>query len=195
MSIGIREFGLFIVLLAVPLLAWVFVFQPRNEQISEALKEIESRQASLDTVAEMAATIDDLEQAIIDGQIAIETVEQQLPARQDVEGILEQVWQLARRNNLQVNSIKGQSAVPAALYMEQPLAVVLEGPFEGFYQFLIEIENLPRIARLHELIVERIDVLPVADEPMPPPGSIRADLMLSIYFASNTSDVRAGVTP
>jgi type IV pilus assembly protein PilO len=72
--------------------------------------------------------------------------------------------------------------VPAALYLELPLKIIMEGEFDGYYQFLLELENLPRITRVHQLKLERETVGPGAEAL--PPGSMKAEFTLSIYFES-----------
>jgi type IV pilus assembly protein PilO len=183
MRIGFREFVFFLVLLAVPVASFFYVFKPRNDEISQAKAEIAIKQARLDTLAQVAAKIDDLGLAIEQGQESIELIEAKLPSAQDVEGILKQIWDITSRNGLNVKSVKSEKPVPAALYMEQPLKVQMDGEFDGFYQFLLELENLPRITRIHQLKLERADSKPgTPDEDEIPPGSMRAEFVLSIYF-------------
>ncbi len=93
--------------------------------------------------------------------------------------VLEDIWQLARRARLTLKSVKSETPVPAALYMEQPLKVVMEGEFDGFYQFLQELEGLDRITRIHRMKLERFIGLGRKD---PSSGRMKADFTLSIYF-------------
>jgi type IV pilus assembly protein PilO len=180
MKVGFREFIFFIVLLAVPVASFFYVFKPRNAEIAQAKTEIMAKQATLDKLAQVAAKIDDLGLEIERGREQIEVIEAKLPSQQDVEGILGQVDQLAKRNRLNLKSVKSEKPVPAALYMEQPLKVQMEGEFDGFYQFLLELENLPRITRVHQLKLERAKRSGKEDDP--PPGSMLAEFTLSIYF-------------
>lgn len=183
MRLGIREFIFFVVLLAVPVASFFYVFKPRNVQIAQARSEIALKQSRLDTLAAVAAKIDDIGLEIEKGRESVQMIEAKLPNAQDVEGILEQVWQIAKRNKLTVKSVKSDKSVPAAMYMEQPLKVQMEGEFDGFYQFLLELENLPRITRVHQLKLERAVAQTSAKaQNTPPPGSMKAGFTLSIYF-------------
>lgn len=183
MRIGFREFIFFLVLLAVPVASFFYVFKPRNDEIKQAKAEIAVKQARLDTLAQVAAKIDDISLAIEQGQESIELIEAKLPSAQDVEGILEQIWQIAKRNDLQVKSVKSEKPVPAALYMELPLKVQMNGEFDGFYQFLLELENLPRITRMHQCKLTRAsDGKATPEDDELPPGSMKAEFILSIYF-------------
>ena len=180
MRFGTREIIFLIVLLAVPAASGFFVFKPRNDDIRQARTEIEEKQAKLDQLSEISARIDDINLAIDRGREAIEELEAKLPSRQHVEEILEQVWQIARRNQLTVKSVKGQKTVDAANYLELPLRVSMEGSFDGFYQFLLELEELERITRIHQLKMERLQAQG-GDEDVSP-GSMKTEFTLSIYF-------------
>lgn len=187
MRVGIREIIFFIVLLAVPVASFFYVFKPRNVQITQARDEISIKQSRLETLAAVASKIDDIGLEIEKGRESVQMIEAKLPNEQDVEGILEQVWQIAKRNKLNVKSVKSDKPVPAAMYMEQPLKVQMEGQFDGFYQFLLELENLQRITRIHQLKLERAKAKAgVKDEDLPP-GSMNASFTLSIYFQPQQS--------
>jgi Tfp pilus assembly protein PilO len=182
MRFGLREFIFVLVLLAVPVASYFYVFKPRNLEIERANDEITTKQARLDTLAAVTSKIEDIGLEIERGRESVEMVEAKLPSAQDVEGILEQAWQIARRNSLTLISLKSERPVPTALYMEQPLKVVMEGQFDGFYQFLLELENLPRITRIFQMKVEKAGAKGGPQSENVPPGSMRAEFTLSIYF-------------
>jgi len=182
MQLGIREIVFLAVLLAVPIAAYVYVFNPRNVEIQEARQEITLKQTRLDQLAQVIAKIEDIGEAIEAGQEAINIIEAKLPREQDVEGVLEQVSQIAERNNLKIRSITPESPVPAAMYMELPIRMAVDGQFDGFYQFLLEVENLPRITRLHNLQMKRGDERNGPNRTELPAGFMRAEFNLSIYF-------------
>ncbi|MHC4415099.1 MAG: type IV pilus inner membrane component PilO [Planctomycetota bacterium] len=197
MRFGLREVVFLLVLLVVPVASYIYVFKPRNEEIRQAQKEVEIKRAKLDKLREVAEKIDDIGMAIAQGREAIDVIEAKLPSQQDVEVILQDVWQLAKRARLVVKSVKSEKPVPAAMYMEQPLTVIMEGEFEGFYQFLLELENLPRITRIHEMNLERYSAGGRRGAAETPRGQMKADFTLSIYFEprSDTSDDLLGRVP
>jgi Tfp pilus assembly protein PilO len=190
----VRQLGFIIVMVAVPLVCWYFVFQPQNALIDSVQEDIQTRQEKLDEVEAMAADLEDLESIVQNGLHAIELIESKLPRQQDVESILEQVWQNARANGLVVKSVRSKKPVTAMVYMEQPLDVELEGPFEGFYAFMLSVEKLPRITRIFDLELAKITHLsgPLKDEL--PLGSVRADFTLSIYFSTGRRTVSMEAT-
>ena len=176
-----------LVLLAVPLAAWYFVFVPRNAEIDRTNEEIKARESQLKLISAVIATMGDLQQAVLEGEMAIERVEAKLPSRRDVESMLEKLWQVARRNELTVKSVKTMPAVTSTVYRELPLKVQLEGPFEGYYRFLLELENLPRITRIFNMHLQRPRQSRVNEDLKP--GDITADFELSIYFSDEATAV------
>ncbi len=190
-----RQIAFFIALLGIPLTAWYVVFRPQNADIADAMRDITQRQRQLDRVAKLAERIPDLEQALHQGEQLVEQVEAQLPRRRDVEGVLENIWQIADRNGLLVRSVKTRPAVPSAVYMELPLEVSMDGPFEGFYRFLLELETLPRVTRLSELSIQEAGLKVRGPSNSLPPGSVATQFILSIYFADAVPEVAtAGAT-
>ena len=174
-----------LVLLAVPIAAWYFVFVPRNTEIDRITEAIKERETQLKLIGSMIATMGDLRQAVVEGEMAIDRVEAKLPSRRDVESMLEQLWQVARRNELTVKSVKTMPAVTSTVYRELPLKVQLEGPFEGYYRFLLELENLPRITRIFNMSLKRPKQSRMDDDQRP--GDIVAEFELSIYFSDEAA--------
>ena len=190
-----RQFAFLLVLIAVPVITWYFVFQPQNRMIEDVNKDIRIRQEKLEEVENMAANLQDLEDIVRAGMHAIELIESKLPREQDVESILEQVWQIARSNGLVVKSVRSEQPVAAMVYMEQPLKVELEGNFEGFYEFMLALENLPRITRIFDLKLKKISQLSGPKKDDLPPGSVSAEFTLSIYFSSGSRSLSMELTP
>ena len=191
MNTTARQVGFFVALLGIPLTAWYVVFRPQNAEIAEAMHDIGTRQAQLDRISKLAERIPDLEASLEVGEQLVQQVEAQLPRRRDVEGVLENIWQIAERNNMQVRSVKTKPPLPSAVYMELPLEVAMDGPFEGFYRFLLELESLPRITRLSELSVQEAGLKVRGPQSDLPPGSVATQFTLSIYFADAVPELAA----
>jgi Tfp pilus assembly protein PilO len=76
-------------------------------------------------------------------------------------------------SGLQPPTMKMLPPLQAAEYLEQPIELVIEGGFKGFFTFLSQVEKLPRIVRIHDMKltdVQRED------------AEIKAEFTLSIYF-------------
>jgi type IV pilus assembly protein PilO len=187
MRFGIREIIFLIVLLAVPVASFIYVFKPRNEQITSAQVEVEQKEMRLNQLREMTTRLEDIGREIERGRDSIEVIEAKLPSQQDVEVVLEQVWQLAKANHLAVRSVKSQKMVDSATYRELPLKMILEGSFDGFYEFLLELENISRITRVHEMKLLRLTGTQTPTGANTSPGTMRAEFTLSIYFEDTTA--------
>lgn len=186
MRFGLREFLFMMVLLAVPVAAFWFVFKPRNADIEQARQEIAAKQVILDKLKEASTRIRDLGQAIEEGREAINIIEAKLPAEQSVDEVLLQASNIAREHRLHIKSVTPDKKVPASQYMELPIKWELSGNFDGFYEFLLDLEQMPRLTQIRDLKITRSD----GD------GSMAATFTLSVYFRPRTDPTRlVGVEP
>jgi type IV pilus assembly protein PilO len=71
------------------------------------------------------------------------------------------------------------------MYMEQPLEMKTSGDFNGFYQFMTKLEQLPRITRVPDMKLARSDKTN---------GVMTAEFTLSIYF-QDENEQRPGPVP
>jgi type IV pilus assembly protein PilO len=173
MRIGIRETFLLALLLALPLLSWWLVFRPQNAFISQAKREIDHKHQMLDKLRETTSRNEDLQRANEEIQKNIQSIEARLPSNKEVDDVVRQVSDLAVESGLEPPNIESDKPVAAALYMEQPLKMKITGNFNGFYEFLIRLEQLPRITRLPDMKITRAN-----DND----GFMHAEFVLSIYF-------------
>jgi len=173
MRFGFRELVLLAVLLALPLSSYWFVFRPQNSEIAQARREIEHKRAMLDKLREVTSRTEDLERANQEVREGIARIEDRLPSDKEVDSIVRQVSALAVEVGLAPPTLKSEKPVPAASYMEQPLLMATSGDFHAFYEFLIRLEQLPRITRMPDVVIKRRD-----DED----GHMEAEFTLSIYF-------------
>ena len=182
MKFGIREIVFIVVLTAIPVGAWWFVFRPATARNAEMMKQIEKRQAKLQALNQATATIGDLKVEIVSLEEAIKFFRSKLPGEKEIDKVLREVWRLAEANRLTTKSIRTLKATgstkmltdPAGPYAEQPISIRLEGSFTGFYGFLLALETQPRIMRIQQMSIEKPAK---AGE-----GHIRADCMVSIFF-------------
>jgi Tfp pilus assembly protein PilO len=90
-----------------------------------------------------------------------------------VDKILKEVWQMAEANSLQTKTVKTLKSERGPNYSEQPIQMNLAGDFNGFYAFLLQLEKLPRITRVSQMKLEKIDERD---------GEMTAQMTLSIFF-------------
>lgn len=173
MRFGFREIVFLFVLLAVPTASFWFVFKPQNEEIEQARQEISHKEEMLRKLSEVTEQTEDLAALNIEIERAIEMIESRLPTAKEVDVVLAQVAEIAKGHKLSLEKVKSDKPVGAAAYMEQPLNMIITGQFEGFYSFLLDLEQLDRITRMPNLTIER-----ARDED----GAMKAEFTLSIYF-------------
>lgn len=179
MQFGLRELLLIVVLLVLPLSSYWLVFRPQNAEIAQAKAEIAHKRQMLDKLRHATAQNADLERANREVQESISKIEARLPSNKEVDKIVRQVSELAVEVGLGSPSMQSEKTLPAASYREQPLSMKINGDFHGFYEFLLRLEQLPRITRIPDLNIERSKDTD---------GHMRAEFTLSIYFQDEESE-------
>jgi type IV pilus assembly protein PilO len=79
--------------------------------------------------------------------------------------------------------MKSLKPVPAALYMEQPIEMEVQGGFVGFFTFIAQVEKLPRITRIHDMKITGLG----RDD-----TELKAEFTLSIYFQDEKQVANGG---
>lgn len=173
MRFGFRELFFVLLLLAMPIAAYFFVFEPRNTQNDEKRRELDQKDLKLQQLEAATYKIDDLGREIDKLAGAIKLFEQKLPVEREVEVILKQVWELAAQNRLTPKSVRTDKPITTAHYTELPISMVIIGDFDGFYRFMLDLEKLRRVTRMPKLKLKKL----VNEQ-----GKMRAELILSIFF-------------
>ncbi|MEM8834398.1 MAG: type 4a pilus biogenesis protein PilO [Planctomycetota bacterium] len=173
MRIGPREIVFFVVLLALPMCSWYFVFHPQNVEISEARKEIEHKEQMLEKLDAATEQTDDLQRLNDEIAAGISLVEARLPDGKDVDVVLDQVSELARKSRLELTKVKTTKQLAAADYMEQQMEMSISGDFDDFYEFLLRVENLDRISRMLDMELKKASETD---------GVAEASFTISVYF-------------
>lgn len=173
MRFGFREYMLLLLILSLPVTSYLLVFQPQNREIAKTKAENATKQAALAQLREQVSKGADMiiENERIKKDIA--AIEQRLPTNKEIDAIVRQVSDLAMGAGLDAPLVSTEDPVRAAMYMEQPINMTINGNFRGFYDFLRDLEQLPRLTRIHQMRVQRSDKVN---------GDMRADFKLSIYY-------------
>lgn len=182
MQSGLRQLFFFAVVLAVPLASYFYVFKPQNREIAKAKQEIEHKEAMLDKLRAATAQTADLREANEEIAESILAIEARLPTDKEMDDVLRQVSQIAARQGLKLPEFRKKDKPQlAGLALEQPIDVEITGDFDGYYQFLLELEQLPRITRITDMELVREEK---SD------GEMKANLKLSIYYQGDRSATR-----
>jgi type IV pilus assembly protein PilO len=123
------------------------------------------------------AAAEDLTKQLEQLQQAIEFFESKLPPTSQIHEVLQQVTIIAQKEGLKPKTIRTLTQKDNSGYIEQPLKMELQGNFNSFYSFLLELEKLPRIMKIRELKL---------DKQTNNEGQIAADFIISIFFQNKT---------
>ena len=187
MKPGPREIAFALVLMAVPMGAWYFVFRPQNARDTGLRREIEVQQEKLRAVNRATAVIGDLQKEIASLSSAIDVFQSKLPSDKEIDKVLQELWKIAETNQLTTKSVRPlpRSAdnllTSSGQHCEQPISMQIEGDFGGFYGFLQALESQPRIMRIRNLTLSRSGKND---------GSVQASLVMSIFFERSGNDGR-----
>lgn len=173
MTSSFRKAVFFVLLLGVAVVGYQYMIKPANRHLAEAKARV---QAKLDKLAEFekaTAAAEDLTKQLEQLQEAVEFFESKLPPTSEIHKVLEQVTVIAQKEGLKPKTIRTLQKKDNSGYVEQPLKMQLEGNFNSFYSFLLELEKLPRIMKIRELGLKK----QAENE-----GQISADFIISIFF-------------
>ena len=183
MKFGIRELLFFAVMLGLLGSTYFFVFAKANQKRMALRAEILRKQQALNELRLSTAGIADLDAKVRDLKEAIKYFESKLPQEREFDKILKEVSQMAEANALTTKTVRTLKSERLAGYSEQPIQMSLTGNFNGFYSFLLQLEKLPRITRITNMQLQKLQ-----DHD----GEMQASITLSIFFEPDTGGAKSG---
>ncbi len=203
MKLGLRIYIFFALLVAIPIGAYVVVFEPNQAKAQKMEKEIDAKASNLDKVSQASANIQQLEKEIATLAKAMAYFRGKLPNQRQIPAIVEEISVLVKENELKLVSIspvlQGQvQYVQDQHYAEQAMEIKLQGDYMTFYAFLQDLEKLPRITRIQNLIVSGRTLPEVKSyedalqagrdtDKLKPPGHVSVKFVVSIFYDKNPS--------
>lgn len=178
MKLGLRELIFLAVMVGLLGSTWWFVFKKANERRLALENDIRAKHTALENLRNATAGIDNITKKLSDLQKAIEFFEGKLPQEREIDKVVGDISKIAQANNLNCKSIKTLRIERTPHISEQPIELVLEGNFSGFYEFLLQLEKLPRITRTTQMNLSKI-----SDRD----GETEAKLVISIFFEPDRS--------
>jgi type IV pilus assembly protein PilO len=173
MTGNFRKVVFFVLILGVAVVGYQYMIKPANTHLAEVKSRVDTKFAQLAKFQQATAAAEDLTKQLEQLQEAIGFFESRLPPKSQIHEVLEQVTVIAQKEGLKPKTIRTLTEKDNSGYIEQPLKMELEGNFNSFYSFLLELENLPRIMKIRELKLKKQNT----DE-----GKIAADFIVSIFF-------------
>jgi type IV pilus assembly protein PilO len=177
MTGSLRKVVYFVLLIGVSCIAYQYMIKPANKYLAKQRERVRAKSAKLDEFEKTTAEAEDLSKQLVELEEAIEFFESKLPPTSEIHKVLEQVTVIAQKQGLKPKTIRTLKQKNNSGYVEQPLKMELEGNFNSFYSFLLELEKLPRIMKIRELKLDKR----TKDE-----GLIVADFVVSIFFQNKT---------
>lgn len=173
MKNGARIFILAALLVGVLAASYFFYFAKLDVKRRMLQAKTDERLKSLGDLERAKAEVRDVDRKLADLQQATAFFESKLPQARDMDKVLPEVWKLAEQNNLTTKTVKPAKSQRMTGYSEQSIEMSLSGNFKGFYQFMLQLENLPRLTRVTQMNLTKIN-----DRD----GEMQASLTLSIFF-------------
>ncbi len=178
MKFGIRELLFLGLLAAIPVGSYFWIFKPANENWIEHKQQYSEQAQKLNELTTALQKIDNLNAEIDNLAKAVEFFESKLPAQHEIHKVLEDVTHITEKQQLETRLFKTGKTKPFSLYNEQPIEMELYGSFESFYQFLLEVEQMPRITKISEMEIEKDNSVP---------GAMTVKFVLSIFYDNKHS--------
>jgi Tfp pilus assembly protein PilO len=173
MASGFRKSVFFVLLLGVAVVGYQYMIRPANRHLAEAKQRLEGKLVRLEEFEKQTAAAEDLTKQLEQLHEAIKFFESRLPPTSEIHKVLEQVTVIAQKQGLKPKTIRTLNKKDNSGYIEQSLEMELDGNFNSFYAFLLELEKLPRIMKFRELSL---------DKQKGSEGQIAADFIVSIFF-------------
>lgn len=185
MKFGTRELVFLAVMLGLLAGSYFLGFARQTERRMAKQGQIDAKLKALSDLQQATAGIGDVKAKIGELQKATASLESRLPQAKEIDKVLKEVWQLAEAHSLTTKAVRTLGTQRLNGYSEQPIEMGLSGDFNGFYEFILQLEKLPRLNR-----VTRMALTKITDHD----GEMQAQLTLSIFFAPDpdTSPVASG---
>jgi type IV pilus assembly protein PilO len=178
MNSGFRKAVFFILLTGTIIIGYQYMIKPANKYVAEKKKDRDEKKARLHELQQAkAAAKNSLSSKLAQVEEAIKFFDSRLPPSSEIDRVLHDVTVIAQQRGLKPKTIRTLDIKDNDGYVEQPLKMELEGNFNSFYSFLLELEKLPRITKIRQLQL---------DKQKGSEGQITADFIVSIFFQGNT---------
>ena len=164
-------------LIGMPLGAYFWVFRPANQQFQVQQQEIDVKISKLSQLREALDRVNDLDAEVLRLSNAIDFFADKLPAEHEIHKVLAQISTIADRQDLTTTLFQTQDAEPFAGFHELPIKVTMTGNFDAYYQFLIDLEQMPRITRIRQMELKTNAAK----------DTITSQFMLSVFFQGPSS--------
>ncbi|MHC4153335.1 MAG: type IV pilus inner membrane component PilO [Planctomycetota bacterium] len=178
MTSALRKVVFFILLVGVACVAYQFMIKPANKHLAEQKARVEEKTARLAEFERATAAAEGLNRQVEMLQQAVQFFESKLPPTSEIDKVLRDITVISEKQGLKPKTIRTLKRKDNSGYVEQPLKMELVGNFNSFYDFLLQLEKLPRIMKIRELKLQKENQYE---------GEVKTDFVVSIFFQNKTS--------
>jgi len=160
---------------------YFLLFAPQQRKLSALRASIRTIEGQLVRQGVEVAGLPEIETNLKQANELLADYRTRIPAAADVGNIVEQVSAIAERLVLRNRNIEPMEPQKRGPVTALPIRISFEGAFSAAFNFLREVERLPRVARVTELIVEfnePDDERPVGDLA----DGLRTELTLEVFY-------------
>src|SRR4030042_1147270 len=151
MTSGLRKAVFFVLLLGVAYAAYQYMIKPADRHLAEQKARLQTKLANLAEFEKATAAAEGLSYQLEQLQEAIGFFESKLPPTIEIDKVLQDITVIGEKQGIKCKTIRRLEKKDNSGYVEQLLEMKLEGDFNSFYSFLLELEKLPRIMKIRRL--------------------------------------------
>lgn len=172
MTSSMRHLIFFVLIVGMAYVSWAYMIKPANEYLTKERAQMEVQRSKLNELENASVAAEDLSAQLKKIEEAIQIFESKLPPSSEIHTVLQNVTLIAQRHGLTPKTIRALKSEQNRGYIEQPLEMELDGNFNSYYAFLLELEKLDRITKIRELTLKKSDQ----------EGQTKAKFVMSIFF-------------
>ena len=176
MNSGTRHIIFFVLIVAMVYVSYAYMIKPANEHLTKQRVQMEASHDKLEELKHATAASEDLNKSLEQMEKAIKEFESKLPPSSEIHTVLENVTLIAQRHGLTTKTIRTLKTSSNQGYIEQPLEMELDGNFNAYYAFLLELERMDRITKIRQLELRKSDKQE---------GQTQAKFIMSIFFQNS----------
>ena len=168
-------------------LFWMYWRAPRVEQQAQLRAEIDSLQAQLDTArADLASgTVESIRQRSADFEVTLERMKELVPTGNDVNALIDEIANRARRNGVEIITITPLGVQPSAPFNIDRSSWAVRGHYNSIGVMMSDIAQLSRIMVPYDLTLEpdnaELPMGQLANPEAAPSSVVRAQFSLRAF--------------
>jgi type IV pilus assembly protein PilO len=155
-----------------------------QQQRAVTLAQMAAKEATIAQMRAATAGIDEVHAKVADLSRAVNVVDSRLASERSLDQVVKDIWQMAEADSLQTQAIQPLNIVHRGNCNEQPVELNLIGDFHGFYAFMLQLEEMPRIVRVTHMELQRL---------LDQNGTMQARVTVAIFYQPETGETAAAI--